>query len=95
MKNALIERGVCLNPYLEDPGNVPRKDFHGCPERSHRRLGIFTEITPELLLQLIVKGKEGLRGVTAPEQERLPTPLVGIELHGDNVTPLVLRKLKL
>jgi hypothetical protein len=41
------------------------------------------EITPELLLQLIVKGKEGLRGVAAPEQERLPTPLIGIELHGD------------
>jgi hypothetical protein len=41
------------------------------------------EIILELLLQLIVKGKERLRGVAAPEQEWLPTPLIGIELRGD------------
>jgi hypothetical protein len=76
-------QGVRLNPYLENPGNVPGKDFHGRPKRPHRRLGILTETILRLLLHLIVEGEEGLRGVAAPEQERLPTPLIGIELHRD------------
>jgi hypothetical protein len=78
-----MTRGIRLNPYLEDPGNVPRKDFHGHLQRPHRRLVIFMEIIPQLLLQLIIKGKEGLRGVAALEHERLPSPLIGIELRGD------------
>ena len=36
-----------------------------------------------LLLQLIVEEEEGLRDAAAPELERLPTPLIGIELRGD------------
>jgi hypothetical protein len=66
---------VRLNPYLEDLGNVFRKDFHGHSKRPHRRLAIF--------LQLIIKGKERLRGITALEHELLPFPLIGIELRGD------------
>jgi hypothetical protein len=78
-------QGVCLNPYLENPGNVPRKDFHGRPKWPHHRLGILTEIIMRPLLQLIIEGEEGfrVRGGAAPEQERLPTPLIGVELCGD------------
>jgi hypothetical protein len=82
-KNALITRGVHLNPYLEDPGNVFRKNFRDHSKRPHRLLVIFTEIIPQLFLQLIIKGKERLRGITALEHERLPSPLIGIELRGD------------
>jgi hypothetical protein len=41
------------------------------------------EIIPQLFLQLIIKGKERLRGITALEHELLPFPLIGIELRGD------------
>jgi hypothetical protein len=78
-------QGIHLNPYLEDPGNVTEKDLHGRPKRPHRRLGILTEAIPEPLLQLIVEGEEGFRiqGAMAPEQERPPASLTGVELRGD------------
>jgi hypothetical protein len=78
-------QGIRLSLYLEDPGNVPGKDLHGRLKRPHRRLGILTEIIPRPLLQLVVEGKEGFRvqGRATLEQERLPTPLIGIELRGD------------
>jgi hypothetical protein len=44
MKNALVTQGVRLNPYLANPGNVPRKDLHGQPKRPHRRLGMLKEL---------------------------------------------------
>jgi hypothetical protein len=50
-----------------------------------RRLGILTETIPRPLLQLIVEGEEGfrVRGGTTLEQERLPAPLIGVELRRD------------
>jgi hypothetical protein len=41
------------------------------------------ETIPSLLLQLIVKEEEGLRGTAALEPERLPAPFIGIELRRD------------
>jgi hypothetical protein len=78
-------QGLRLNPYLEDPGNVPGKGLHGRSNRPCRRLDILTEIIPSPLLQLIAKGEEGLRvrGGIAPEPERMPTPLIEVEPHGD------------
>jgi hypothetical protein len=44
---------------------------------------MLTELIPRLLLPIIIEEKEELRGVAAPELERLPAPLIGVALRGD------------
>jgi hypothetical protein len=59
-RSAMATQGLHLNPYLEDPGNIPGKGLHGRSKRPRRRLDILAEVIPSPLLQVIVKGEEGL-----------------------------------
>jgi hypothetical protein len=78
---------VRLNPYLEDPGNVFRKDFCGHPKRPHHHLAIVTESVPQPFLSLIIKGRRGSEVSRPQNTSGCPPHSLGLSCVG--IRPLL------
>ena len=76
------EKRYARNRYLEDFGDVSAENLQRRPERPHRCLCALAELTPGLVLLLIIENEDGVRGLAGPESEQR-APGLGAPPHSD------------